>query len=344
MIELRIGNIFDTDSQALVNPVNTDGIMGKGLAYQFKIKYPLNFKNYVEKCKSGAFDVGTDLIYTKENNKIIINFPTKKNWKENSKIEYIEIGLKKLNELIKKENISSISIPPLGAGNGKLDWILVKKEIFNFEKNIPNVKIIIYEPTNQESKLHKGHLLLTKVILRSYELGLKKEELNDFLLQKITYLGDTKNYFKFYKYTKGPFSKLINIFYNDLKKYSRITSKKLSSIEKELEKDIISDSLLTEEKNIIDGINLYKDLKKYYNLSYENIHIIEEKVELLTSILLILEEKKDPSPISIFNNLKSWNDRKKKYTLKDINEIFNFLIKENIISTNIFGEYQYKKK
>lgn len=344
MLELKKGNIFDTDTQALVNPVNTQGIMGKGLAYQFKIKYPLNFINYVEQCKTLKFDVGTDLVYTKEKNKIIINFPTKRNWKENSKIEYIQIGLKKLKELIMKEDIESISIPPLGAGNGKLDWLLVKNEIIKFEKELKNIKVVIYEPTDHESKLGKGHLLLLKVILRSYDMGLKKEELNDITLQKIVYFGDSKNYFKFYKYHKGPFSKLINIFYNQLKNYHRVSSIKMRAIEKELEKDIISDSLKNEEKDIINGINLYKHLKEYFKLSVENISEIEDKIELLATVLFILnQEKKEPKVISIYDNLMLWNDRKKKYSFEDVEEIFNFLLEEKLISKNIFGEYKFNK-
>lgn len=344
MLELRKGNIFDSDTQALVNPVNIEGIMGKGLAYQFKIKYPLNFKNYVEKCKSFEFDIGTDLVYIKEKNKIIINFPTKRSWKENSKIEYIQIGLQKLKELIEKENIESISIPPLGAGNGKLDWLLVKNEIIKFDKELNNIKVVIYEPTDHESKLGKGHLLLLKIILRSYDMGLDKEELNDIMLQKITYLGDNKNYFQFYKYKKGPFSKLINIFYNQLKNYHRVTSIKMRDIEKELEKDIISDSLRNEEKDIINGINCYKHLKEYFKLSIENIHQIEDKMELLTTVLFILnQEKKEPTVVSIYDNLMLWNDRKKKYSFEDVEEIFSFLLEEKLILKNIFGEYKFNK-
>mgnify|MGYP000872662397 FL=1 len=113
-MEIRRGNIFESETQALINPVNIEGVMGKGLAYQFKKKYPDNFEKYKQACLEKKIDIGKDLIYTEEKNKIIINFPTKRSWRENSKIEYIEIGLKKLEELLKKLEIESVSLPPIG--------------------------------------------------------------------------------------------------------------------------------------------------------------------------------------------------------------------------------------
>lgn len=343
MLEIKKGNIFESDSEAIVNPVNTEGVMGRGLAYQFKIKYPKNFENYLMECNCRNFDIGSDLVYTFENDKIVINFPTKRSWKENSKIEYIQIGLKKLSQLIIKEKISSISIPPLGAGNGKLSWVEVKKILIDFEKSIDKkIKVIIYEPTEHEVKLSKNHLLLIKIILRSYDLGLKKEELTDLNFQKIIYLTDPKNYFKFYKYKKGPFSTFINVTYNELKKYSRVTSTKIRTIEKELEKQIISETLKNDEVNIIKGITLYNNLKKHFNLSLNNLAEIENKLELLTTVLFIFSEKKEYLSFKyVYEAVINWNERKaKKYSDTDINDMLNFLILEKKIDKNIFSEYQ----
>lgn len=346
MLEIRKGNIFESDSEALVNPVNIEGVMGKGLAYQFKLKYPQNFENYLNECKNYNFDIGTNLIYTYENGKMIINFPTKRKWRENSKLAYIEIGLAELEKLIKTQKIKSISIPPLGAGNGKLDWELVKKLLINFEKRFQDeVKIVIYEPTDHELKLGKPHLLLIKIILRSYDLGISKKELTDFTLQKITYLTDRKNYFKFIKYQKGPFSKLINIIYNELKQYSRVTSTKIRDIEMELDKKNISDSLKSDEEEIFKGIILYNNFKKFFNLSSENMIQLQDKLELLATVIFILSEKKEKMTESyIYEKTITWNDRKaKKYSYDDIIEILKFLLSENYLIKNIFGEYELIK-
>ena len=120
MIEYKIGNLLDSSAEALINTVNTDGIMGKGIALQFKNQFPNNFKEYVKACKSNNISIGKLFVYEEctllKEKKIIINFPTKTSWKKPSEYSYIEEGLKDLVNIIKHKNIKSIAIPPLGAG------------------------------------------------------------------------------------------------------------------------------------------------------------------------------------------------------------------------------------
>ena len=130
------GDIFNSSCEYLVNPVNTVGVMGKGLALSFKNKFPNNFKKYKKYCNSGDFVVGK-LLITSENNKKIINFPTKIHWKDNSRIGFIIDGLKKLKIAIEKHNIKSIAMPKIGCGLGGLDWNLVFKEICKFHSELP---------------------------------------------------------------------------------------------------------------------------------------------------------------------------------------------------------------
>lgn len=341
-MELRKGNIFESETQALINPVNTEGIMGKGLAYQFKKKYPNNFQNYKQKCLTKEVDIGKDLIYTQENNKIIINFPTKKSWRENSKIEYIETGLKKLEELLEKLGIKSISLPPIGAGNGKLDWNTVKIEIDKFDKKVAGkVNIIVYEPTLDISGLNKGHYLIAYLLIKCQETGIIKE-LTDLILQKLIYLGDKNNYFKFKKELKGPFSKLLNIQYQKLKEYSKISNKKLIEIENELLKRKITKNLHEEKINIKNAINLYINMKNFYSITSKKTEKLEDKIELLSSIIFILknEEMSNVTVNNVYNKLKSWNKRKeKKYLYTDVENMFIFLEQENILKKDIFNKY-----
>lgn len=131
------GNIFNSDCQYLVNPVNTVGVMGKGLALDFKNKFPDNFKKYRKYCKSGEFTVGKLLIIS-ENNKKIVNFPTKLHWKNKSEINYILEGLEKLKTAIEKYNIKSIAMPKLGCGLGGLDWNIVYSEITKWHNQLDN--------------------------------------------------------------------------------------------------------------------------------------------------------------------------------------------------------------
>ena len=135
MIHYIKGNLFDSKAEAIVNTVNTVGVMGKGIALQFKKNYPTNYKTYLTACKNNELKVG-DLLITQEQSmfggkKYIVNFPTKKHWRQPSEYSYIEGGLIKLVEFIKDNEIKSIAIPPLGAGNGGLDWYKVKNIIEN---------------------------------------------------------------------------------------------------------------------------------------------------------------------------------------------------------------------
>ena len=149
MIKFLTGDLLKSDAQALVNTVNTVGVMGKGIALQFKEAFPYNNKVYVQACKEKSLAPGNMLAVWDSNllygRKQIINFPTKTHWRQPSKYEYIEKGLIALKELIKKENITSIAIPPLGAGNGGLDWNIVKSMISE-SLNEVDIDIQIYEP------------------------------------------------------------------------------------------------------------------------------------------------------------------------------------------------------
>lgn len=142
-------NLFDSPAQTLVNTVNTVGVMGKGIASTFKQIYPQMFKEYRRLCIEGKFSVGMLYIY-RTPNKIIVNFPTKKNWKYPSSAEYIRSGLEKFVANYQKFGISSVSFPQLGCGHGELDWEsqvhpLMKKYLGDLP--IP-VYIHIYNQTN----------------------------------------------------------------------------------------------------------------------------------------------------------------------------------------------------
>jgi O-acetyl-ADP-ribose deacetylase (regulator of RNase III) len=144
------GNIFESDAEALVNTVNTVGVMGKGLALQFKERFPANYKFYVAACKNEEVKIGKMFITPTNsfmNPKWIINFPTKKHWMNNSRYEFIEAGLDDLVTQIEKLNIQSIAIPPLGAGQGGLNWDKVK-ELIQLKLGHLNIEITVFEPVN----------------------------------------------------------------------------------------------------------------------------------------------------------------------------------------------------
>lgn len=115
------GSIFNSPAKVLVNPVNTEGVMGKGLAKEFKSFFPEMFPLYLKVCESGAFTVGKLWLY-KTPNKWVLNFPTKSTWRKPSEMEYIASGLQKFVDTYSKVGITSIAFPQLGCGNGELSW------------------------------------------------------------------------------------------------------------------------------------------------------------------------------------------------------------------------------
>lgn len=150
MIKYTKGNIIKSDAEALVNTVNCVGIMGKGIALQFKKAFPeAYFSAYRKACKNMELQPGKVMVWPTGqfiNPKYIINFPTKQHWKGKSKYEYIESGLNALKVEIKKLNIRSIAIPPLGSGLGGLQWSKVKSMIKAALADIPELEALIYEP------------------------------------------------------------------------------------------------------------------------------------------------------------------------------------------------------
>jgi len=144
-------NLFESPAQVLVNTVNTVGVMGKGIALEFKKLYPKMFTEYQRLCENGQFNVGQLWIYRTDNKWVLI-FPTKKNWRNRSKLAYIEAGLKKFVDTYEERKIKSISFPQLGVGNGGLDWEKeVRPLMEHYLKGLPiNVYIHLYsQPVDQ---------------------------------------------------------------------------------------------------------------------------------------------------------------------------------------------------
>jgi O-acetyl-ADP-ribose deacetylase (regulator of RNase III) len=150
MIHTAEGNLIKCDAEALVNTVNTVGIMGKGIALQFKMAFPENFKAYKRACDHGEVQLGKMFVFhtgnVVDNPKIIINFPTKGHWRSKTKIADVEAGLDDLVEVIKFHRITSIAVPPLGCGNGGLNWKDVRPLIVDALGDIDGLEVHLYAP------------------------------------------------------------------------------------------------------------------------------------------------------------------------------------------------------
>jgi len=149
MIEFTHGNLFSADAEALVNPVNCLGRMGRGLAAQSKRAYPANYCSYVDACRSGELRIGRVLVVETgkpHNPRFIINFPTKRDWHDPSSLAYIDAGLAAWAREVIRIGIKSVAMPALGCGLYGLDWEEVKKMIEDAAKNSPSVHFMVFEP------------------------------------------------------------------------------------------------------------------------------------------------------------------------------------------------------
>lgn len=158
MIRFTTGNLLDERAEALVNTVNTVGVMGKGIALMFKEAFPDAFEDYAEACERGEVQVGRMHVVDRGglfDPRYIINFPTKKHWRHPSKLEWIKEGLVDLKRVIRQLGIRSIALPPLGAGNGKLNWRDVRPQIEQILGELSDVNITVFEPVERYQNVSK---------------------------------------------------------------------------------------------------------------------------------------------------------------------------------------------
>ena len=142
MVSYIEGNIFDTPAQVIVNPVNTVGVMGKGLALAFRKRYPKMFDAYRSTCERRQLSTGKLMLYREPDHWILL-FPTKEHWRNPSRIEYIQAGLEKFVDTYAAKGITSAAFPRLGCGNGELDWQQVRPVMESFLNPLP-IDIWIY--------------------------------------------------------------------------------------------------------------------------------------------------------------------------------------------------------
>jgi len=185
MISYTSGNLLEDNADALVNTVNTVGVMGKGIALMFKEAFPENFKAYKKACDNKEVVLGKMFVTCSDQligPKWIVNFPTKGHWRYPTRMEWVEKGLEDLKKFIIKNEIKSIAIPPLGAGNGGLNWCDVKPKIVKVIGSLDDVQVTIYEPTAKYQnvakrsgveKLTPARALVVEMIRRYWVLGIE---------------------------------------------------------------------------------------------------------------------------------------------------------------------------
>jgi len=331
MIKIVTGDMLKASAEALVNTVNTVGVMGKGIALQFKEAFPYNNKKYVEACKKGQLEPGkllpvwdSNLLYGR---KLIINFPTKTHWRYPSKYEYIEKGLIALVALIKEENIKSIALPPLGCGNGGLEWPKVKEMITQhlgtlsidvtvFEPNATIKELLQKESTKKDVSLTPSRALLMYALFIYESFG---EYSSLFAANKLAYFLQSMGQplkLKFTAETYGPYAIGVEkVLYS-------LNGIYLKGLEQQQTRPFESLQLNYEKWNEINeyvGKNLdYKERERMNNLfSLINGFASELSLEILATTAFILQEHPKSSFEQVMDRISQWSERKKKLFKKE---------------------------
>ncbi|EGQ8704446.1 type II toxin-antitoxin system antitoxin DNA ADP-ribosyl glycohydrolase DarG [Vibrio vulnificus] len=221
MITYKKGDLFADDAEALINTVNTVGVMGKGLAYQFKERYPYNFKIYRDACKNEDLSVGKVLLVenpAEDSPRYIINFPTKAHWRGKSKIEYIEDGLDDLVRVVLDKGIKSVAIPALGSGLGGLPWSQVERKIYDKLSPLDEVEWRVYAPNDAPPKNKSLELTLGRatliVALKKYLASSRKKQMSELEAQCLLYMlscnGIELNKMEFNEFKQVPYSPVLS--------------------------------------------------------------------------------------------------------------------------------------
>lgn len=341
MIEFKTGDIFESDAEALVNTVNCVGIMGRGIALQFKNKYPENFKAYQQACKQELLKPGKMFVFETEQlvlPKWIINFPTKRHWRGKSRIEDIESGLIDLVKVIQEKNIHSIAIPPLGAGLGGLDWNEVRSQIENTLSHVKNVKIFVYEPNgapettqmNHSAKVPEmtaGRAALIELMNR-YLKGLLDPYISLLEVHKLMYFmqesGENLR-LKYVKHYYGPYAENLRHVLKAIEGYfisgyadgGDMPNKPLKLVPGSVED---AQQFLSEHTNSYAHFEKVAELVDGFESSYG--------LELLATVHWLAKKEGIMDKENLRKSVHQWNERKKTFTPRQIDIAYDRLLNQ----------------
>lgn len=337
MISYVKGNLFEADVDALVNTVNCVGIMGRGVALQFKKAFPDNFAAYEQACRAGEVVPGRMFVFEtgRLNPRFIINFPTKRHWRGKSRVEDIESGLEALKQEIVSRGIRSIALPPLGSGLGGLDWSQVRKQISAVLEPLADVDIRVFEPLGEGEmvKPQRAAKVPDMTPSRAALVGLMDRYLRGLMEPNVTLLEVHKLcYFlqatgqrlrlRFSKGHYGPYAENLRFVLNEMEGYytagfhdgGEQPTKPISLVPGALE---AARALLESDEELCDRFKRIADLVEGFETPFG--------LELLaTAHWVATEEHADTVPAAR-RALANWNMRKSKFTERQVGIAFDRL-------------------
>ena len=338
MIQFRSGDIFQSEADALVNTVNCVGVMGRGLALQFKKAFPQNFKKYRRACERGEVVPGRMFITEQDElvpPRFIVNFPTKRHWRGKSRIEDIKSGLVSLHNEIDARRITSIAIPPLGCDLGGLDWRDVRRLIEN-ELSSASAEIIVYEPgkapdakvmvrTNEPPRMTTARAVLV-VLMDRYLKGFLDPFVTMIELHKLMYLmqeaGEPLN-LKFKKHHYGPYAENLRHVLNMIEGHfisgyadgGDIPNKQIELIPGAV---VDAEALLREHLDTKARLERVSKLVEGFESSFG--------LELLATVHWLLHKENVADPDKVVQRFHAWNDRKRQFTPRQIHLTFERIV------------------
>jgi O-acetyl-ADP-ribose deacetylase (regulator of RNase III) len=329
MIEFRTGDILQTDAEALVNTVNCVGIMGRGVALQFKKAFPENFKAYADACSRQQVQPGRMFVYETgyvDNPKFIINFPTKRHWKGKSRIEDIESGLRGFVELIRTRGIRSVAMPPLGSGLGGLHWPDVRRRIEEAVGSLPDVSFIVFEPhdaapAGSESasspKMTAGRAALVG-LMQQYLGGLLDPFVSLLEVHKLMYFMQEAGEPLRLQYVKAPYgpyaenlrhvlSTIDGYFLSGYGDGGEAPDKELGLVPGAVEE---AEAFLTDHPQVRARFSRVADLVEGFETPFG--------LELLSTVHWVMSRDGARSPDDVVSAVYAWAERKKQFTPRQI--------------------------
>jgi O-acetyl-ADP-ribose deacetylase (regulator of RNase III) len=321
MIYKAEGDLLGTDAEALVNTVNTVGVMGKGIALQFKLAFPDNYKAYEAACKRGEVEIGKLFVYHREvgNPRLIINFPTKRHWRGKSKIADIESGLRALIDFVKREKIRSIAVPPLGCGNGGLDWRDVRPRIEQAFSEVPSVTVQLFDPAGapkpeemkiatKRPKMTTGRAVILKLpssyALPGYRLTLLEIQKLAYFLQEA---GEPLK-LDFQKQRYGPYAENLHFVLQRMEgHFVRGYGDRSRNVSLELFSDAVqeADAFLSTQSETLNRLARVTSLIEGYETPYG--------LELLSTVHWVAIHESSEAKVNpelAVSGVVSWNDHK----------------------------------
>lgn len=335
MITFKEGNLLESRAEALVNTVNTVGVMGKGIALMFKERFRENFRRYAKACKAGEVKTGqmfTTPVQELDGPSWIINFPTKQHWRAPSRMEWVEEGLQDLRRFLVEERIRSVAIPPLGAGNGGLAWPAVRQRIERALGDL-DIDVEVFEPTTQYQNIAKragvealtpARALIAELVRRYSILGmecslLEVQKLAWFLEQALGRHNPSDNPLdlRFIAHRYGPYAQRLIHLLNHLDG-SYLRSEKRISDAGPLDriwfdasrKDFVQAYLKSEGKPYLEALEATTALSDGFESPFG--------MELLATVAwLLVQEQVEPTVPALREGLRRWPESPDAAARKD---------------------------